>query len=105
MTPTAAGFYVDPFALSMVRLRSVPGHPDRFTVVGCHDGGPMGARMWTGTLYCSESNTERQKVELETSASSQPSRLKGSWLKPQMMISFENGRRWKRLLCVPPQLK
>ena len=102
-----AGFYVDPFALSMIRLRSVPGHPDRFAVIGCHDGGPAGLRVWKGTLYCLESNSERQKVELQMDDSlppAKPTRLKGSWLKPQMMISFDNGKRWKRLLCAPSQL-
>ena len=106
MSAKLAGFYVDPFALSMVRLRSIPGHPDRFTVIGCSDGGLGGPRVWKGKLYCMESNSERPKVELETDVlpPSKPTRIKGSWMKPQRMISFDNGTRWKRLVCAQSQL-
>ena len=103
MAPDVRGFYVDAYVNCMIRIRSIAGHPQRFKVMGCLNAGDT----WTATLYCGEQNDERQKVTLEYDATNEKSRekqLKGHWQKPQDMICFENGKRWKRLMCHPRQM-
>jgi hypothetical protein len=97
MTPSIAGYYIDAYSQSLVRVRSIPGHPDRFHVIGCEPTSPT--IQWVGTLYCLARNEERQKVRLQRKMTIGHNDLKGSWHKSQRMICFENGKRWKWLWC------